>query len=349
MPAFLIFTAFVYLKRHEPVYNHIVAGVPILGTVAVIWIWNLHDGYRKITILQRLSRFTLLLAILALEILLFVFLIPWTQTGVAPRKYKFNLERITKHLIYADLSALNFTASDIKDIDPNFRSFDMIHMGGATLNRADLKHIDLSRTYLRGAKMRFADLEGADLSFADLRETDLLDTNLQNANLFQTNLTGTYALGAHFLKAHLNGANFRFARLFLSDFRGADLSYADFREGAPIRVNFQEANLSHCNFQAVTLTQTNFSQANLSYANLRDTNLRWAVFEGALLIESDFRGALNLTMEQVSKAKTLYKVKLDPELHQKIRDKFPRLLEMPLERILFFYLDFVTEIDNRFH
>lgn len=332
LPLFLIFTAVVYLKRHEPILNYLLAAVPVAGTVAVIRIRRLHgsQGTKK-TSLQILGRFAWLSIILAFEILLLGFLIPWTQTGVAPRKYMFNLERITKPLIYADMSALNLSASKVKDIDISLRSFDKIHLGGATLNMAVLRHVDLSRTYLRGAKMRFADLEGADLSFADLRETNLLNTNLQNANLFHTNFIGTYALGANFRKANLCGTDFRASRLFLSDFQEADLSDADFREGAPIRVNFQEADLSHCNFEAVILTQTNFSRANLSYANFRDANLRWAVFEGALLIETDLTGALNLTMEQLSKAKTLYKAKLDPELHQEIRNKFPHLLEIHLD------------------
>jgi uncharacterized protein YjbI with pentapeptide repeats len=333
LPLFLIFTAAVYLKRHEPILNYLLAAVPVAGTVAVIRIRHLHDSQgTKKTSLQILGRFAWLSIILAFEILLLGFLIPWTQTGVAPRKYMFNLERITKPLIYADMSALNLSASKVKDIDISLRSFDKIHLGGATLNMAVLRHVDLSRTYLRGAKMRFADLEEADLSFADLRETNLLNTNLQNANLFHTNFIGTYALGANFRKANLCGAVFRAARLFLSDFQEADLSDADFREGAPIRVNFQEADLSHCNFEAVIMTQTNFSFANLSYANLRNANLRWAVFEGTILIESDLTGALNLTLEQISKAKTLYKATLDPELHQEIRNKFPHLLEMPLDK-----------------
>jgi uncharacterized protein YjbI with pentapeptide repeats len=332
LPLFLIFTAVVYLKRHEPILNYLLAVLPVAGTAAVIRIRHLYGsrGMKK-TSLQILGRFAWLSIILAFEILLLGFLIPWTQTGFAPRKYAFNLGRITKPLFSGDLTSLNLSASAVEEIGSNLRSFDKIHLGGANLNRAVLRNIDLSRTYLRGAKLRFADLEGVDLSFADVRETDLLDTNLQNANLSHVNLIGTYALGAHFQNTNLIGTDFRAARLFLSDFRGADLSYADFREGGPIRVNFQEANLSHCNFQAVTLTQTNFSRANLSNANLSDTNLRWAVFEGALMRECDLTGALNLTLEQISKAKTLYKAKLDPELRQKIRDKFPRLLETPSE------------------
>jgi hypothetical protein len=42
-------------------------------------------------------------------------------------------------------------------------------------------------------------------------------------------------------------------------------------------------------------------------------------------------GVKYLTIEQLSKAKTLYKAELDPELMEQVKEKYPRLLERPKE------------------
>lgn len=56
-------------------------------------------------------------------------------------------------------------------------------------------------------------------------------------------------------------------------------------------------------------------------ANLQDAELRAANLEK---VE-------NLTFEQLSKAKSLYQAKLDPELMKQVKEKYPHLLEKPVE------------------
>jgi len=41
------------------------------------------------------------------------------------------------------------------------------------------------------------------------------------------------------------------------------------------------------------------------------------------------RGVKNLTIEQLSRVKSLYKAKLDPEIEEQIKEKYPHLLEKP--------------------
>ncbi|MFC2169420.1 pentapeptide repeat-containing protein [Acidobacteriota bacterium] len=58
----------------------------------------------------------------------------------------------------------------------------------------------------------------------------------------------------------------------------------------------------------------------LQEADLTEANLRGA----------DLEGAENLTIEQLSLVKTLYKATgLDPDLMKEIKEKYPRLLEKP--------------------
>jgi uncharacterized protein YjbI with pentapeptide repeats len=59
-------------------------------------------------------------------------------------------------------------------------------------------------------------------------------------------------------------------------------------------------------------------------ANLKEANLRMGNLEGAYLSE-----AKNLTIDQLSKAKTLYNAELDEEILMSLKKKYPALFEEP--------------------
>jgi uncharacterized protein YjbI with pentapeptide repeats len=65
-----------------------------------------------------------------------------------------------------------------------------------------------------------------------------------------------------------------------------------------------------------------------------NANLRGAFFEGtnledADLQKADLKGAKNLTIEQLSKVKTLYEAELDEELLIPLKKKYPALFDKP--------------------
>ncbi|WP_187151910.1 hypothetical protein [Methanosarcina siciliae] len=47
-------------------------------------------------------------------------------------------------------------------------------------------------------------------------------------------------------------------------------------------------------------------------------------------------GAKNLTIDQLSKVKTLYNAKLDQEIEKPLREKHPALFEKPKDEPVFF-------------
>ena len=53
--------------------------------------------------------------------------------------------------------------------------------------------------------------------------------------------------------------------------------------------------------------------------------------EEADLRDANLTGAKNLTIKQLSGAKTLYQAKLDPDLIKKVKKNCPYLLEKPKE------------------
>lgn len=165
---------------------------------------------------------------------------------------------------------------------------------------------------LDGVKLRSANLEGA-----DLREANLNSARLQNANLQKA-----WLLGANLEDANLEGADLRGAKLEGANLKRADLRRADLR-GADLReTNLEEAKLMIADLEGADLKMANLQKAKLMMAELNETN-----FGGANLAGVDLRGAKNLTVEQLSQLKTLFRVEyIDPELKIKVEKECPQIL-----------------------
>lgn len=61
-------------------------------------------------------------------------------------------------------------------------------------------------------------------------------------------------------------------------------------------------------------------------ANLSGSYLMGADFENASLYKADLRGAKGLTLEQLTKAKTLYLAKFDDEILEQVKTTMPELV-----------------------
>ena len=142
------------------------------------------------------------------------------------------------------------------------------------------------------------------LSWADLGE----------ANLKGADLSGTYLGGTNLSKANLSGANLRMTYLRKANLKGADLS------GSALR----RADIRGADLRFAIMKGTRLRAANLNEADLTDAYMEGANFEAA-----DLRGAENLSIEQLSKALTLYEAALDPVLKKHIEKDYPHLLDKP--------------------
>jgi hypothetical protein len=119
------------------------------------------------------------------------------------------------------------------------------------------------------------------------------------------------------LRADLSGAKLCGAYLNRADFREAYLREADLRRARVRGANLAKTYLGGANLAKADLTEADFEEAKLRRANFRRANLTRA------------RG---LTLDQISKVKTLYQAKLDLELKEQIREEYPHLLENPKAR-----------------
>jgi len=74
------------------------------------------------------------------------------------------------------------------------------------------------------------------------------------------------------------------------------------------------------------LIKANFKNAYLMKANLTGANLTEVNFENSSLYKADLRGVMGLTVEQISKAKTLYMAKIDSKLMEELKAKHQHLV-----------------------
>lgn len=165
------------------------------------------------------------------------------------------------------------------------------------LNRHRIHEINLVNCHLQRTNLNYVNLKGSNLNSANLSHSSLIETNLENTRLNQTNLENSNVNQANLKSAYASGANFKDSFLIKAQFEGA------------------------------FLIKTNFKNAFLMEANLQNSYLMGADLENASLYKADLRGAKGLTVEQLSKAKTLYLARFDDELLEQIKVAIPELVD----------------------
>lgn len=164
------------------------------------------------------------------------------------------------------------------------------------LNRHRIVEINLVNSFLARTNLNYVNLKGSNLNSANISQSSLIEANLENARLNQTNLENSNLNQINLKGAYASGANFKDAFLIKAQFEGA------------------------------FLIKANFNNAYLMEANLCNCYLMGADFENASLYKADLRGAKGLTVEQLSKAKTLYLAKFDDEVLAQIKTNIPELV-----------------------
>jgi uncharacterized protein YjbI with pentapeptide repeats len=207
------------------------------------------------------------------------------------------------------------------------------NLSNANMNRAFLVQADLRETELIRAELNFANLEQAKLAKANLQLSKLSQSNLQQANFVSANLNRANLVMANLQQANFWHSNLQQALLSGANINGANLALANLQESNFIGANLKEAYLVGANLQGAFLSKANLQEANFGEANLQGASLKDAVFENAYLISTDLRGVKNLKVDQLSKAKTLYKAKLNPELIEQVKECCPQLLDEPNEEV----------------
>jgi uncharacterized protein YjbI with pentapeptide repeats len=217
-----------------------------------------------------------------------------------------------------------------------------VNLKEAGLVEADLEGANLDHSNLEKVCLAGANIKKACFNFANLQEAVLSDgVPAEAAEFWEANLSYANLTRGHFTGANFNGANLEGADLSYSDASRASFCQANMRKAKLHSVLFPEANFNYADLQEAIVggshylyyrdNATIFHEAVFVGANLNKTDLSIADLTGADLREASLLEAKNLTVEQLSKVKTLYQAKLDSELEQQIKEKYPHLLEKPRE------------------
>jgi BTB/POZ domain-containing protein KCTD9 len=164
------------------------------------------------------------------------------------------------------------------------------------LNRHKIFELNLVNCYLPRTNLNYVNLTGSNINSSNISQSSLIEANLENARLNQTNFENSNLNQAILKGAYASGAIFKDAFLIKAQFEGA------------------------------FLIKANFNNAFLMEANLQNCYVMGADFENASLYKADLRGAKGLTIEQLSKVKTLYLAKFDDELLEQIKTSLPELV-----------------------
>ena len=111
--------------------------------------------------------------------------------------------------------------------------------------------------------------------------------------------------------------------------------------------NLREANLQGANFEGANLERSLLERANFCMADLEGSSFDGAILDGANLKGANLRGAFNLSIDQLSKVRTLYNVKLDEEFLIQLTEEFPFLFKSLEQQFLEYQNNFLgANVDN---
>jgi BTB/POZ domain-containing protein KCTD9 len=164
------------------------------------------------------------------------------------------------------------------------------------LNRHGIFEVNLVNCFLARTNLNYVNLAGSNLNSANISQSSLIEANLENTRLNQTNM------------------------------ENSNLNQVNLKGGYASGAIFKDAFLIKAQFDGAFLIKANFSNAYLMEASLRNSYLMGADFENASLYKADLRGAKGLTVEQLSKAKTLYLAKFDDDVLEQIKTAVPELV-----------------------
>ncbi|MBK9109927.1 MAG: pentapeptide repeat-containing protein [Saprospiraceae bacterium] len=208
-------------------------------------------------------------------------------------------------------------------------TFESANLESAKLNYADWNRADFERAILKKDKMFIATLFKTVLTLDENLDSIYLNkTNSLMAILIRAHLRGAYLANADLVEANLSNAD-----LNRGDLNEADLSKADLISAEMAYANLQSVKLVGANLTNVNLTYSDLENANLRYANLSHAKLNYSNLENANLDEADlsyvnFLNTYNLSVDQLSKSKTLYQCKnLHDSLKLSLQKRHPNLFK----------------------
>lgn len=142
-----------------------------------------------------------------------------------------------------------------------------------------------------------------------LESVNLNFVNLQGANLFNANFKSANLLGANFKEANLDGVVFDGAIIWHANFHGAKLGGTNFLSAQVRGANFQDATFFGVNFRNTAFYEVNYKGASIVACNLKESS--------------------DIEIDELCKAKTLWRSEFSKEIYDQVKKICPVLLKQP--------------------
>ncbi len=150
-------------------------------------------------------------------------------------------------------------------------------------------NVDFSQEPIVGAEFNNCTFINCNFSNCKLDNTDFLDCRFESCSFIMVHTHNTGFKEVKFEGCKLVGLDFSLCNdfLFKVEFENCQLDYA----------LFTKKKLRKTKFQNCSVKEADFTQTDLSHAIFGQTDLTDSVFEGCNLEETDFRTAINFTID----------------------------------------------------
>ena len=107
------------------------------------------------------------------------------------------------------------------------------------------------------------------------------------------------------------------------------------------KIHFYGANLKRINLERVNLERALLEIATFFMANLEKSSFGVAILDGTNLEKANLTEAFNLSIDKLSKVRTLYNAKIDEEFLIQLKEEFPFLFNSLEQKLLEYQSNFL--------
>ena len=186
-----------------------------------------------------------------------------------------------------NFNGVNFLGSHFDNVDFTDSSFNGANFREAKFDRGVVKNVELNEANLRGAEIKGTKFLEAYFVRSDFSQSKI--------GLFES---GDVKYNTKFLNSQGQGSIFQGAELTQTLFSNTNLSGSNFKAATTDKVTFVNVDLSGADFRRADLKRARLLNVDFTNADLHGTLFHGAIIGGG----TNFRGAKNLTREQLSHA-----------------------------------------------
>ena len=154
---------------------------------------------------------------------------------------------------------------------------------------------------------------------------DVTDLMLKNIKVKDVSFTNSGLFGLKFLDCAIFNLEIKNSKLNSADFTDSVIKNSEITDSYLKNAKFKSASLIGLNFQNSNLFRAKFIDADLEGADLRGCNLERTIFTDANLKNANMKGCINLSYDELLKAKCIDYLKADEGVVEELKRRKPNM------------------------